>query len=239
MRATGKAALVAVGGLAAAALWWRRKSVGLSIRTAVLGRDAQPVHHSRAPEAPSRRGLANACSRSARGPATTRSTSPTGYSPAVGSRSSTCGTRCWTTPSSAQYSAASTNLTSTQGDARELPYADGTFDAAFLVAVLGEIPDQQQALGELARVIKPGGRHIVGELFGDPHWVSPGRLRERAERTGLGFDPPRRHPARLLRPLPTLSGDCQSEVGTTPEATTTAPVARRCSRRARRDLNHG
>ena len=81
-----------------------------------------------------------------------------------------------------------TNLTSTQGDARELPYADGSFDAAFLVAVLGEIPDQQQALRELARVIKPGGRLIVGELFGDPHWVSPGRLQQRAERAGLSFD---------------------------------------------------
>ena len=81
-----------------------------------------------------------------------------------------------------------TNLTSTQGDARELPYADRSFDAAFLVAVLGEIPDQDQALRELARVLRPGGRLVVGELFGDPHWVSPGRLRERAERAGLGFD---------------------------------------------------
>jgi ubiquinone/menaquinone biosynthesis C-methylase UbiE len=56
-----------------------------------------------------------------------------------------------------------------------------------LVAVLGEIPDQQQALRELARVIKPGGRLIVGELLGDPHWVSPSRLRERAERAGLSY----------------------------------------------------
>ena len=81
-----------------------------------------------------------------------------------------------------------TNLTSTQGDARELPYADSSFDGAYLVAVLGEIPDQDQALRELARVIRPGGRLIVGELFGDPHWVSPGRLRERAEQAGLRFD---------------------------------------------------
>jgi hypothetical protein len=36
-------------------------------------------------------------------------------------------------------------------------------------------------------VIKPGGRLIVGELFGDPHWVSPDRLRERAERAGLSY----------------------------------------------------
>ena len=78
-----------------------------------------------------------------------------------------------------------TNITATQGDARQLPYPDASFDAAFLVTVLGEIPDQHVALRELARVLKPGGRLVVGELFGDPHWVSPGRLRQRAEAAGL------------------------------------------------------
>ncbi len=79
------------------------------------------------------------------------------------------------------------NITPTQGDAQRLPYADATFDAAYLTTVLGEIPDQDAALGELARVLKPGGRLVVGELFGDPHWVTPKRLRERAERAGLMF----------------------------------------------------
>jgi len=80
------------------------------------------------------------------------------------------------------------NIVAMQGDARALPYADATFDAAYLVTVLGEIPDQEAALRELARVVKPAGRVVVGELFGDPHWVSPGRLRERAERAGLRFE---------------------------------------------------
>ncbi len=79
------------------------------------------------------------------------------------------------------------NINATQGDARELCYADASFDAAYLITVLGEIPDQLKALSELARVLKPGGRLVVGELFGDPHWVSPRRLRERAERAGLDF----------------------------------------------------
>jgi ubiquinone/menaquinone biosynthesis C-methylase UbiE len=80
------------------------------------------------------------------------------------------------------------NVTPAQGDARELPYEDATFDAAYLVTVLGEIPDQEAALRELGRVVKPGGRVIVGELFGDPHWVSPSRLQARAERAGLRFE---------------------------------------------------
>jgi ubiquinone/menaquinone biosynthesis C-methylase UbiE len=53
------------------------------------------------------------------------------------------------------------NIVATQGDARSLPYGDDGFDAAFLVAVLGEIPDQHVALGELARVLRPGGRLAV------------------------------------------------------------------------------
>jgi ubiquinone/menaquinone biosynthesis C-methylase UbiE len=79
------------------------------------------------------------------------------------------------------------NIEAMRGDARRLPYLEGTFDAAFLAAVLGEIPDQDAALRELARVLKPGGRLVVGELFGDPHWVSPGALRRRAEAAGLVF----------------------------------------------------
>ncbi len=80
------------------------------------------------------------------------------------------------------------NIAPTRGDARQLPYPSATFDAAFLTAVLGEIPDQDAALRELARVLKPGGRLVVGELFGDPHWVSPGKLRGRADGAGLQFE---------------------------------------------------
>jgi SAM-dependent methyltransferase len=81
-----------------------------------------------------------------------------------------------------------TNIEPTLGDAQALPFGDGTFDGAFLVTVLGEIPDQDVALRELARVIRPGGRLVVGEIFGDPHMVTSGKLRERAERAGLSFE---------------------------------------------------
>jgi ubiquinone/menaquinone biosynthesis C-methylase UbiE len=80
------------------------------------------------------------------------------------------------------------NITATQGDATALPYPADSFDGAFLVATLGEIPDQGRALEELARVIRPGGRLVVGELFGDPHWVRLGKLKSRAERAGLHFE---------------------------------------------------
>ncbi|SEW31517.1 class I SAM-dependent methyltransferase [Natrinema salifodinae] len=74
------------------------------------------------------------------------------------------------------------------GDARALPYPDDSFDAAYLVLVLGEIPDRERALAELHRVLKPGGRLVVGELLPDPHFVRAGTLRRRAEGQGLQFD---------------------------------------------------
>jgi ubiquinone/menaquinone biosynthesis C-methylase UbiE len=80
------------------------------------------------------------------------------------------------------------NITPARADARELPYPDDSFDGAYLVTVLGEIPDQDAALRELRRVVKPGGRIVVGELFGDPHMVTHGALARRAEAAGLRVD---------------------------------------------------
>src|SRR6188472_2239110 len=77
------------------------------------------------------------------------------------------------------------NINPTRGDARELPYDDDSFDAAILVTVLGEVPDQDMALREVARVLKPRGRLIVGELFGDPHMVTTRSLERRADGAGL------------------------------------------------------
>ena len=97
-----------------------------------------------------------------------------------------------------------TNVSATQGSAVRLPYDDASFDAVVLVAVLGEIPDQNAALGEVKRVLRPGGRLVVGELFGDPHWVPPGTLERRASGAGLALErrsgPAVGYFARLARP---------------------------------------
>jgi ubiquinone/menaquinone biosynthesis C-methylase UbiE len=77
------------------------------------------------------------------------------------------------------------NIEPTRADARSMPYADDSFDAAYLITVLGEIPDQDAALRELRRVVKPEGRIVVGELFGDPHMVTHSALAQRAGEVGL------------------------------------------------------
>jgi ubiquinone/menaquinone biosynthesis C-methylase UbiE len=76
-------------------------------------------------------------------------------------------------------------MTATEGDAQALPYPGAAFDGAYIVLALGEVPDQVAALRELARVVRPGGPVVVGELFGDPHMVTSRRLRERAALAGL------------------------------------------------------
>jgi SAM-dependent methyltransferase len=80
------------------------------------------------------------------------------------------------------------NVKATLGDAQALPHADDTFDGVVLTTVLGEIPDQEAALREIARVLRPGGRLVVGELIGDPHYVSPGALQRRGETAGLRLE---------------------------------------------------
>jgi ubiquinone/menaquinone biosynthesis C-methylase UbiE len=76
------------------------------------------------------------------------------------------------------------NITPHQADARALPFADDTFDAAYLVTVLGEIPGRLAALSELRRVLKPGGRLVIGE-FADRHHVSLATLVRLANDAGL------------------------------------------------------
>ena len=87
------------------------------------------------------------------------------------------------------------NIDPTLGDAQRLPYDDESFDGAYLVTVLGEIPDQDAALRELRRVLKTSGRLVVEETFaGDPHVVRFGPLQKRASDAGLTYDARRGSP---------------------------------------------
>jgi ubiquinone/menaquinone biosynthesis C-methylase UbiE len=80
------------------------------------------------------------------------------------------------------------NVVPTQGDATALPYEDASMDAVVLTAVLGEIPDPGAALCEIRRVLKPAGRLVVGELFGDPHFTTRAGLERQAAEAGLACE---------------------------------------------------
>lgn len=91
-------------------------------------------------------------------------------------------------PSCTGFDQGLSNITPTHGQAADqLLYPDGRFDAAYLVTVLGEIPDPDVALRELRRVLRPGGRLAVGEVILDPDYTSLRELRSRAEASGFRF----------------------------------------------------
>jgi ubiquinone/menaquinone biosynthesis C-methylase UbiE len=67
----------------------------------------------------------------------------------------------------------------------QLPFRAGVFDAAFLVHVLGEIPDRVGALRECARVLRPEGTLAVTEGLPDPDFIRSSRLIAMASSAGL------------------------------------------------------
>lgn len=79
------------------------------------------------------------------------------------------------------------NVRLAAGDATRLPLATRSLDGAFLVAVLGEVPDRRQALIELRRVLRPGGTLAICETLTDPDYVFERTLRRLAWETG--FEP--------------------------------------------------
>jgi len=55
-------------------------------------------------------------------------------------------------------------------DAGRLPLADASFDIAFAVTLCEFVDDVEQVFSELARVIRPGGRFVVGGLNPKSPW---------------------------------------------------------------------
>ena len=56
------------------------------------------------------------------------------------------------------------------GDALHLPFADGVFDAVTISFGLRNVADVSQALRELTRVTRPGGKLVISE-FSQPVWT--------------------------------------------------------------------
>jgi SAM-dependent methyltransferase len=73
------------------------------------------------------------------------------------------------------------------GEASHLPLADDSVDSAYLVAVLGEIPDRPLALRELRRVLRRGGVLSITETLTDPDYQLEDSVRDLCR--AVGFEP--------------------------------------------------
>jgi len=62
------------------------------------------------------------------------------------------------------------NVTTKVASAYQLPSSNNTFDRAFMIAVLAEIPDKKKALLEIKRVLKDNGLLAIGEFLPDPDY---------------------------------------------------------------------
>jgi SAM-dependent methyltransferase len=77
------------------------------------------------------------------------------------------------------------NIEARVADVYDLPFDDGTFDAAYLIAVIGEIPDPDRAMREFHRVLKPAGTLAFSELLMDPDYPLASTLIRKASAAGF------------------------------------------------------
>jgi ArsR family transcriptional regulator len=85
------------------------------------------------------------------------------------------------------------NIELRRGELEGLPIDDGRLDAATSMLVLHHLPEPERALGEIARVLKPGGRAIIVDM--QPH--DRDSYRQQMGHVWLGFSD--EHVRRLFR----------------------------------------
>ena len=113
-----------------------------------------------------------------------------------------------------------------RGDAGRLPFGDGAFDAIVSTEAFHWFPDQDAALREFFRVLKPGGRlllalvntptalvsevmHLGSQIVGEPfYWPTMAQMRRRVQHAGFTVESQRRIfrvPGFLLPPVLTCA----------------------------------
>jgi SAM-dependent methyltransferase len=112
------------------------------------------------------------------------------------------------------------NASTRQSDATNLPFPDESFDLVYSRFLLEYLPGRQQAVDEMARVCRPGGRVMLHDLDGQLVWHYPieAGLQADIEKVlaavaGTGFDP---YVGRKLFSLARGAGLCDTTVHVEP-----------------------
>ncbi len=79
------------------------------------------------------------------------------------------------------------NVSAVQGDALSIPFAAESFDAVLLVAVLGEVPDQQACVHEIRRICRRDATVTVAETRRDSDFIALTRLSPLFETAGYSL----------------------------------------------------
>lgn len=79
------------------------------------------------------------------------------------------------------------NVGYTLADAGVLPFEEESFDALFLVAVLGEVANRKAFLSEARRVLKPGAVLSLSEHLPDPDFSPFAKVKTLVEEEGFEF----------------------------------------------------
>lgn len=70
-------------------------------------------------------------------------------------------------------------------DAHQLPFPDASFDAIYMITVIGEIPAPLEAMHEFHRVLRHGGTLAFSEFLPDPDYSLPRTLNNLAVDAGF------------------------------------------------------
>jgi ubiquinone/menaquinone biosynthesis C-methylase UbiE len=77
------------------------------------------------------------------------------------------------------------NVKAELANVHELPYETESFDAVYLMSVIGEIPKPEIAFREFNRVLKPEGSLAFSEMLPDPDYPSRRWLTRQAQAAGF------------------------------------------------------
>ena len=77
----------------------------------------------------------------------------------------------------ARADARGASVTLVEGRGERLPFADESFDVVLAVTVLCFVPEAVAAVREMARVLRPGGRLVIGELGKWNSWAAHRRFK--------------------------------------------------------------
>jgi ubiquinone/menaquinone biosynthesis C-methylase UbiE len=81
--------------------------------------------------------------------------------------------------------AGAANIDARVANVYQLPFDDQSFDAVYMIAVIGEIPEPERAVAEFYRLLNPGGTLAFSELLMDPDYVRASSLVRIAEPYGF------------------------------------------------------